>query len=139
MWSVLSLRRLASHARRMWYADNPRPFGPGPIGWYTFVANTISSRRPLRCSHRPTTSSAMPYPWVMSGVCGPPYTSAVSKKLMPASLPASMIAKLVASSVVNPNVMVPSPIRLTMRPDRPRCPYVLASFTFPRIRIALLS
>ena len=62
MWSVLSLRRLASQARRRWYADKPRPLGPGPIGWYTFVANTTSSRRPLRCSHRPTTSSAMPYP-----------------------------------------------------------------------------
>jgi hypothetical protein len=50
-----------------------------------------------------------------------------------------MIAKLVTSSVVNPKVMVPKPIRLTMRPDRPRCPYLIASPTLPRIRIALLS
>jgi hypothetical protein len=50
-----------------------------------------------------------------------------------------MIAKLVTSSVVNPNVIVPKPIRLTMRPDRPRCPYVIASLTLPRVRIALLS
>src|ERR687897_430113 len=75
------------------------------------------------------TSSAMPNPWVMSGVCGPPYTSAVSKRLMPASLAASMIAKLIASSVVNPNVMVPNPIRLTMRPDRPKCLYLITSLT----------
>ena len=62
----------------------------------------------------------MPNPWLMSGVCGPPYTSAVSKKLMPPSIAASMIAKLVASSVVNPNVIVPKPMRLTIKPDRPR-------------------
>ncbi|KAG1486851.1 hypothetical protein G6F53_013879 [Rhizopus delemar] len=23
----------------MWYADRRRSFGPGPIGWYTLVAN----------------------------------------------------------------------------------------------------
>src|SRR4051795_2678010 len=56
----------------MWYADSRRSFGPSPIGWYTFVARTMSSRCPLRCNHAPTVSSAMPYPCFMSRDGGGP-------------------------------------------------------------------
>ncbi|MGC5321258.1 hypothetical protein ACPXB5_21245 [Micromonospora arida] len=38
-----------------------------------------------------------------------------------------MTAKLVASSIVYPMFMVPRPIRLTSRPERPRWPYVMVS------------
>src|SRR4051812_9349022 len=38
-----------------------------------------------------------------------------------------MIAELVDSSAVNPKFMVPRPIRLTSRPERPTCPYAISS------------
>ena len=38
----------------MWYAERPRSLGPAPIGWYSLVASTILSRRPLPwASQRP--------------------------------------------------------------------------------------
>src|SRR4051794_31631742 len=46
---------------------------------------------------------------------------------MPASIAASMIVELVDSSAVNPKFMVPRPIRLTSRPERPTCPYAISS------------
>ena len=66
----------------------------------------MSSRCPLRFSHRPTVCSTVPYPFFMSGNCGPPYKSAVSKQLMPASMAASMTAKLLGSSTVKLKFMV---------------------------------
>ncbi len=51
-------------------------FGPSVIGKWTFVARTISSIRPYFRSARPVTSSLAPSE----------YMSAVSKKLMPASI-----------------------------------------------------
>jgi hypothetical protein len=63
----------------------------------------------------------------MSGDCGPPYTSAVSKKLTPASIAVSITAKLLGSSAVNPKLIVSSPTRLTNRPERPKRPYVTSS------------
>src|SRR4051812_25481925 len=48
---------------------------------------------------------------------------------MPASMAASMIAELVDSSAVNPKLMVPRPIRLTSRPERPTCAYAISSLT----------
>jgi hypothetical protein len=68
-------------------------------------------------------SSEIPKPCSMSGVCGPPYTSAVSKRLMPCSSASSMIEKAAASSVTQPKFIVPSARRLTLRPERPRCVY----------------
>jgi len=44
-------------------------------------------------------SSEVPYPFAMSGDCGPSCTSTVSKKLRPAFSASSMIWKLVASSL----------------------------------------
>src|SRR4051812_2793516 len=38
-----------------------------------------------------------------------------------------MIAELVDLSAVNPKFMVPRPIRLTSRPERPTCPYAISS------------
>jgi len=56
--------------------DVPRSFGVLPIGLYTFVAMTVSSRRnPSFLSARPVTSSLAPSE----------YISAVSKKLIPDS------------------------------------------------------
>jgi hypothetical protein len=46
---------------------------------------------------------------------------------MPASIAASMTAKLLGSSTVKPKFMVPRPIRLTSRPERPKCAYVISS------------
>jgi hypothetical protein len=42
---------------------------------------------------------------------------------MPASIAASMTAKLLDSSTVYPKFMVPRPILLTSKPERPRCAY----------------
>src|SRR5437870_817545 len=67
----------------------------------------------------------------MSGDCGPPYTSAVSKKLMPAARASSMILKLVASSVTMPKFIVPRARRLTCRPERPRDVYCILILLFP--------
>ncbi|MFI9170031.1 hypothetical protein [Streptomyces lincolnensis] len=44
----------------------------------------------------------------------------MSKRLMPASTAVSMTAKLVDSSTVKPKSIVPRPIRLTSRPERPK-------------------
>jgi hypothetical protein len=44
-------------------ADSRRSFGPRPIGWYTLVASTISSRRPEVFSQRPMISSEVPKPF----------------------------------------------------------------------------
>jgi hypothetical protein len=68
-------------------------------------------------------------PLAMSGDCGPPYTSAVSMRLMPASIAAFRTAKLVGSSTVQPKFIVPSAIRLTTRPDRPKCRYAISPLT----------
>src|SRR4051794_6559521 len=45
---------------------------------------------------------------------------------MPASIAASRIAELADSSAVKPKLMVPRPIRLTTRPERPTCPYAIS-------------
>src|SRR3954452_23051003 len=46
---------------------------------------------------------------------------------MPVSMAASMTAALADSSAVKPKLMVPRPIRLTTRPERPKCPYAISS------------
>jgi hypothetical protein len=38
-----------------------------------------------------------------------------------------MTAKLLDSSTVKPKFIVPRPIRLTIRPERPKCAYVISS------------
>ncbi len=70
-----SLFRLASHAWTTCFLERPPMFGPAPIGKWTFVATTSSSRRPISASRRPVTSSLTPSE----------YMSAVSKRLIPAS------------------------------------------------------
>ena len=57
----------------MYLRESPLRFGLSPIGLYTLVAMTTSSRRAKSCSARPKTSSLSPSE----------YMSAVSKKLMP--------------------------------------------------------
>ncbi len=99
--------------------ESPRSFGPGPIGKNTFVATT-TDRRSTSASQRPSTRSASPWP----------YTSAVSKKLTPASYALPRHAFDVFWSTVPPYVShEPSPTELTRRPERPMRRY---SISIPR-------
>ena len=68
-----SRRRLASAPRMMWCRDSPASLGPSPIGIRTLVATSTSSRSAP--SAWPRISSDRPLE----------YTSAVSKRLTPAS------------------------------------------------------
>src|SRR5690348_2236310 len=119
MWSVPSRRRLASHARTMWYRDSPPSFGPGPMSPRTFVATSTSSRflpsaSPRICSDRPFE-----------------YTSAVSKRLTPASRQRSICRRAPSTSIrptglaqpVPPKPIVPRVTVETRSPDRPSCLY----------------
>jgi hypothetical protein len=58
MWSVLSLSRLPSTARRIHRGEAPRWSGPSFMGSPNFVASTTSSRRPG--SALPTMTSDSP-------------------------------------------------------------------------------
>ena len=82
----------------------------------SLVASTVRSRRsPPWANQRPRISSVQPR-WLE-----PPYTLAVSKKLMPAACAVSRMAKACVSSVCGPKFMVPRQRRETVRPERPRC------------------
>ena len=97
-------------------ADSRPSLGHSPMSPYSLVAITVFSRRPPPwLNQRPTISSVAPRPLER------PYTLAESKKLIPASNPASMIENEVGSSVSGPKFMVPRQMRLTVRPVRPRC------------------
>src|SRR5438067_465265 len=113
MWSVRSLRRLASTSRVIHSLELPRSFGPLPISPWTLVASTTSSRRPSRAL--PTISSDRPSP----------YTSAVSMKLTPASMDSWIIRTHSSSSVLphGPNIMAPRQWVLTFTPVRPSVRY----------------
>ena len=50
----------------------------------------------------------------------PPYTLAVSKKVMPSSKARSMMRKLSGSLVYGPKFIAPRQSRLTLKPDLPR-------------------
>jgi hypothetical protein len=69
--SVRSRRRLSSTARVIQRRELPPEFGSSPMGKWTLVASTMSSRRP--CRAWPTISSDSPSE----------YMSAVSTKLIP--------------------------------------------------------
>ena len=58
MWSVPSLRRLASQPEMMWWRDSPASLGPSPIVIRTLVDSSSESLRPLITS--PVISSANP-------------------------------------------------------------------------------
>ncbi len=58
MWSVPSLRRLASHPAMMCCRDRPASLGPGPIVIRTLVDSSSESLRPVITS--PVISSANP-------------------------------------------------------------------------------
>ena len=102
----------------MFRADSFPSFGHSPISPYNFVAITVFSLRPppganqvpMICSVRPRFSPQ-------------PYTLAVSKKFMPCSRAASMMAWESASSVCGPKFIVPRHSRLTFKPVRPRYVY----------------
>src|SRR5689334_8149238 len=93
----------------------PEWFGSEPIGLCTFVAITRSSRRPLIAL--PTISSDSPSE----------YTSAVSMKLMPASMASWMMATESSWSGFPqaPNIMAPRQSGLTLRPVRPSVRYFM--------------
>ena len=80
--------RLASIPVMIALRDSPAPFGPGRIRPCTLVASTISSRRAKSFSARPVISSLDPAE----------YTSAVSKKLIPASIACRKNGRLASSS-----------------------------------------
>ena len=89
---------------------------------YTLVARTTLSRwAALLANQFPMISSVRPL------FSPQPYTLAVSKKLMPASSAASMIAWLSASSVCGPKFIVPRTSRLTLSPVRPSCVYFMTT------------
>ena len=96
--------------------DDPNRRGSSPIGKWTFVASTTSSRRPF--SALPTISSDSPRA----------YTSAVSMKLIPASSARWMTATL--SSWLGfphaPNIIAPRHRALTRTPVVPRVRYSIS-------------
>jgi len=91
---VRSRRSDASTARMMFCRLLPASQGIGPVRKKHLVATTNWSRLP--CIHDPMSSSVRPK---SSGGAPFGYTSAVSKKVMPASAAASMIANEVSSSL----------------------------------------
>jgi hypothetical protein len=58
MWSVPSLRRLASQPAMMWWRESPASFGPLPMDIRTLLEISSESRRPLITS--PVISSERP-------------------------------------------------------------------------------
>ena len=72
----------------MCFRDRPAEFGPRDSGIRTFVAITHSSRLPISRTSLPVTCSETPRE----------YTSAVSKKLMPASMARTKKGRAAASS-----------------------------------------
>src|SRR5688500_19362570 len=95
-------------------------FGHSPISPYTFVAMTVFCRR---CSpfanHRPMICSVTP------SHLPRPYTSAVSKKLIPISCAWSISACASFSGVNGPKFIVPRHSRDTFKPVRPREVYCM--------------
>src|SRR5688572_23469524 len=94
----------------MCFADRPPPLAPGIVGKPTLVAITTSSRHPAR--REPRISSDAPAL----------YTSAVSKKSLPASRNAVTIAAASPASHPQPGVpkfIAPRHTRETERPDVP--------------------
>src|SRR5678815_1977086 len=92
-------------------AESLPVLGHSPISPYTFVASTTFSRRPPPCANQsPRIRSVTPSPFFQ------PYTSAVSKRLIPSSSARSMIAKLSFGPACGPKFIVPSASRLTLRP-----------------------
>ncbi len=72
-----------------WERDRPWSFGPFPIGKYTLVASTYSSRREkIRLSRAPVIRSLAPSA----------YMSAVSKNVMPPSAARRTMGSAAASS-----------------------------------------
>ena len=83
----------------------------------TFVASTILSRLPRAASHLPTMRSVDP---CVSAFGGIEYISAVSRKLIPASIARSIWACPSASVFCWPKVIVPRQIEdtsITVRPS----------------------
>ena len=85
------------------------------MGLYTLVASTISSRTSGRAANQlPMISSERPRP------ASPPYTFAVSMKLMPICRALSKIWWDSSSEALGPKCMVPRQILLTPMLERPR-------------------
>src|SRR5665811_999229 len=125
MWSVWRRLRLASSARRMLRAESLLSLGRSVMAPYSLVARTVFSRRsPPLANQRPRISSVQPRCSV------PPYTLAVSKKLIPASWAESMMEWASASWVCGPKFMVPRHRRETDRPERPRWVYFMVWVLF---------
>src|SRR6516162_871915 len=76
------------------------------------VASTTWSRRPASTS--PSSSSDAPMP----------YTSAVSSRVIPASMAASTTARVLARSSRRPKLLQPSPVTDTVSPDAPSSRYL---------------
>src|SRR5438105_12621665 len=101
--------------------ERPRSLGDDPDGKKTLVAMTTSSRRASSRSARPVTSSLAPFE----------YMSAVSKKLMPASIARTKNGRAASSSRTQerhfdePYVMQPRQRRETLRPVLPRLTYFI--------------
>src|ERR1035437_9221457 len=95
----------------MWRRLVPWAFGSASsiVPW-TFVARTIRWRRPLRFRASPVISSLTPRA----------YTLAVSRKLIPASIAASMISTDSSRPARRPNIMHPRQSGLTFTPVRPK-------------------
>src|SRR3954447_3259202 len=116
MYSTPRRRSEASIALMMCLRERPPMFGPDVIGKKTFVAMTSSSRLPNSRSARPVTSSLAPSE----------YMSAVSKKLIPASMARLKNGRAASSSRIHgrhfddPYVMHPRQTRETLRPVLPR-------------------
>jgi hypothetical protein len=95
--------------------ESPPMFGPEPIGKNTFVAITSSSRLPYSRKKCPVTTS----------LCPCEYTSAVSKKLMPASIarlkngPAASCSSTHGRQLAEPKLMHPRHNRETLTPVFP--------------------
>ena len=124
MKSVSKRRRLSSTARMMCARLRPSPLGPSHILPLTFVARTTSCRLPRSFIQRPMICSATP-PGLFSA--HHEYTSAVSMKFPPSSTKASITSKPAASSVVQPNCIVPKQSSETFKP-------VLPNFRFFMLR-----
>src|ERR1035437_10297504 len=125
MWSVWRRLRLASSARRMLRAESLLSLGRSVMPPNSLVASPVFSRRsPPLANQRPRISSVQPR------CSAPPYTLAVSKKLIPASWAESMIKWAAGSSVSGPKFMVPRHRRETDRPERPRWVYCMGEVLF---------
>src|SRR5450756_1736432 len=109
----------------MFRAESLPSLGRSVMPPYSLVASTVFSRRsPPLANQRPRISSVQPRCSV------PPYTLAVSKKLIPASWAKSMMEWAAGSSVCGPKFMVPRHRRETDRPERPRWVYFMGEVLF---------